>query len=557
MSRLRQLIRPVYFLRRALLPLYIALFLLASSAWAQPNIVVIMTDDLGLRPFNQLLQQGWLPNIQNYLIDSGVEFNNAFVTNSACCPSRVTFLRGQYSHNHRVFSNHSPDHRFGGIYWPGWFSKNGVAGRNESTIATWLQDAGYHTGYVGKYLNGYGRVAPDGVANPTTYIPPGWNEWFAAVSITTYRVYNYVLNQNGSLVLYGETEADYQTDVYSNLAVNFIQQATQSSEPFFLFISSLAPHVEVADPGSVLIGNEPNTGLASVIRPAPRHEYLIDGNLSNGEMADLPNLPSFNEVDISDKPTCPRPPVPVEPAIITDPVCIADMPLYNADPHIPNVKFQAKTMMTSMLAVDDMVGNVVTELTNAGVLDNTVIIFASDNGWLNGEHRMIGKSLAYDESIRVPLVIRSPSGTVNAKSEQIVLNNDLAPTIADLAGVTAPYDMDGASLVPILGDPVNVSWPRRMFFYEHFFVPSTFKFELATQFAVRRKLTGTDFSYIATHADTSNPTDPTHHEFYNLLFDPYQMNSVALPEPMTTLLDLLLHQFLLCSGSGCRSMENF
>ena len=556
MNRMRQLTHPGYFLRRALQPLLIVPFLLTSIAWAQPNVVVVMVDDLGLRPFNQLLQDGWLPNIENHLINSGIEFNNAFVTNSACCPSRVTFLRGQYSHNHRVFSNHSPDPFKAGIAWPGWFSKNGVPGRNESTLATWLQDAGYHTVHVGKYLNGYGSVAPDDVADPRTYVPPGWSEWYASVGISTYQMFDVLMNHNGMLVQYGNTEADYQTDIYKDLAVDFIQRAANMPEPFFLFVSPLAPHLEVIDPLPVLQANDPRDGLAATVRPAPRHEHLIDGDSVNGEMTALPQLPSFNEADLTDKPSCPRPLPPEGIAYVTDPMCVGDALPWRPDPDLPNLELQIKTMLTSMLAVDDMVGDIVTELSNTGVLDNTVIIFVSDNGWMSGEHRLIGKDYAYEESIRIPLIIRSPSGLTSIKSDLIVLNNDLAPTIIDIAGVAAPYEMDGTSMVPLLSNPANVNWHRHAFLYEHWFVPSLFKHEVPTQFAFRRKFGAQDFSYMATHSDQSTPGQATHHEFYNLPNDPYQMESLPLPGALTSLLDQVLRLFLLCSGTSCQDLEN-
>ena len=533
----------------------LAILMCAGSAMASPNIVVIIADDLSKDAFDTLVQGGWLPNIQQYLISSGVRFENAFVTNSQCCPSRATLLTGQYSHNHGVFSNQSPDPLQGGIAWPGWLPKDGKPGRNESTVATWLQAAGYHTGFVGKYLNGYGNVAPDTVSDPQTYIPPGWSVWNGLIDPTTYRVYDYLINQNGTPVYYGTTEAEYQTDVLTGLAIDFIQQSVTGQEPFFLTVTPLAPHLEVINIMDILTGNEPRDGFGLTIRPAPRHAHLIDGNNANGEMPGLQIKPSFNEADLSDKPSCPAPLPPVEPAVVADPYCVADRLEIRADLDIPNLERQYKSMLASMLSVDDMVGTIVNELETTGVLPNTVIIFMSDNGWFYGEHRLLGKELAYEESIRIPLAIRAPGAHAGATAQQIILNNDIAPTIAELAGVAPPYDPDGQGISSLLVDPVNASWFRKSFLVERWFVPSLIKFESPTLFAWRKKNGNSDFVYIATHADKDNPGTPTHHEFYDLRADQYQVNSIPLSDAIIQGSQSFLLQMRLCKGARCREVE--
>lgn len=144
-----------------------------TNAQTPPNLVVVMADDLSTDALDALLAAGLMPNLQQRVIDVGIDFENAFVTDPICCPSRATFLRGQYAHNHGVLSNVSSDIGQLGITWPGWFPSGVEPGRNESTVATWLQASGYYTGHIGKYLNGYGVSAPEGVADPKTYIPPG------------------------------------------------------------------------------------------------------------------------------------------------------------------------------------------------------------------------------------------------------------------------------------------------------------------------------------------------------------------------------------------------
>lgn len=212
-----------------------------------PNIIVILADDLSEDVMNAVLDNNLAPNIQQYLIDEGVSFKQSFVTTALCCPSRATFLTGMYSHNHGIFSNLTPDPFKSGIAWPGWLSELGSPGQNASTLPVWLRNVNYYTGYVGKYLNGYGKVAPAHVSDPETFVPPGWDDWQGLIDPTTYLMYNYRLNDNGVVVNYGEADADYQTDVLSGRAVDFIEEASLQSKPFFLFVSTLAPHTEVTD----------------------------------------------------------------------------------------------------------------------------------------------------------------------------------------------------------------------------------------------------------------------------------------------------------------------
>jgi arylsulfatase A-like enzyme len=524
----------------------------AVSASARPNIVVVMTDDLGKDGFETLLQGGFLPAVKEHLVDKGVTFANSFVTNPECCPSRATFLTGLYAHNHRVFSNLSPDPGKAGIAWPGWLAHDGQPGREGNTLATWLHGAGYRTGFVGKYLNGYGDVAPPEVSDPRTYVPPGWDDWNALVGITTYSVFNFDLNENGTVVRYGDAEADYQTDVLAARAVDFVHRASAAPEPFFLFVGTSAPHVEVLDPLGVLNGTGP--GFRARIRPAPRHAHWIDGDQGNGELQVPAPKPSFNEADLTDKPSCPAAPPPPGIVYVTVPFCTAELPLIPED-LLPDADQLYKSMLASMLAVDDLVGDLVAELDAAGVLSNTVIVFTSDNGWLNGEHRALGKGVAYEESIRVPLVIRAPSGREGAQASAIALNNDLAPTLAQLAGVAPPYDPDGASLVPVLQNPATTGWHRRAFLVERWFIPSFFRAEPPTYFALRRIHSGLNYLYTSTWANPRWPA-ATHHEFYNLLSDPYQLSSIPLPQASYDAVDNYLVAFRTCRGQACRDLES-
>ena len=163
-----------------------------------------------------------MPKLKSLITDQGETFPNYFVPESLCCPSRATTLRGQYPHNTKVLGNGLP---------LGGFQRFFQLGEEKSTIATWLQDAGYRTMLAGKYLNGYP------LKNAPLYIPPGWNEWYSHVKGDAYGEYNYTLNENGKQVAYGKKPEDYGTDVYVGKAVDFIQRSAKESKPFFVYLA--------------------------------------------------------------------------------------------------------------------------------------------------------------------------------------------------------------------------------------------------------------------------------------------------------------------------------
>src|SRR5215204_7026717 len=225
----------------------------AEALTTKPNIVFILTDDMRKDDLKDM------PKTKDLLQSKGMTFANAFVSNSICCPSRATIMRGQYSHNNGVWSN-KPSTSGG---WQTYKS----AGDEQDNVATRLDAAGYRTALFGKYLNGYSR---------TTYIPPGWDRWFATLSTTTYHYFDYDMNDNGTIRHYGTKDSDYKTDVLSRKSNAFIRDSVSRGKPFFAYVAPTAPH-------------DPST-------PAPRDEHTFDGE--NG-----PRLPSFNEADVSDKPS--------------------------------------------------------------------------------------------------------------------------------------------------------------------------------------------------------------------------------------------------------------
>ncbi|CAN5794081.1 sulfatase [soil metagenome] len=347
----------------------------------RPNVVVIMTDDQDAKSVRVMR------GVKRQLGASGATFDNFFATFPVCCPSRATFLTGQYAHNHGVRGNLPPD---GGVQ----------AFDDSRTLPVALRRAGYRTGYVGRYLNGY----------KAREVPPGWSDWRVGVGKGAFKMYDYDLNENGRFEHYGRKPADYQTDVYARKATRFISKS--GSKPFFLTFAPIAPH---GDPSRT---RPPNP------EPAPRHR---------GAFADapLPNPPSFNELDVSDKPRFVR---------------SADR-LTASERRKLERRYQDR--LASLLAVDDAVERIVDKLRDARELRDTLVVFTSDNGYLLGEHRLTAKGSLYEESVGVPLIMRGPGIPRGVTRPQIAGNIDLAPTIFDFTGVKPLRVTDGRSLLPL------------------------------------------------------------------------------------------------------------
>jgi arylsulfatase A-like enzyme len=359
----------------------------AQTVPQQPNIVFILADDMRKDDL------AYMPKTKNLLQKEGMTFHNAFVSNAICCPSRATIMRGQYSHNSGVWSNSPKTSTTNSGGWQTYKS----AGDEQDDVATRLDAAGYRTALFGKYLNGYGD---------TKDIPVGWDRWFAALDPTTYHYFNYDVNDQGTITHYGTSDSDYKTDVISSQADAFINSSASQGMPFFAYVAPVAPH-------------EPST-------PAPRDAHDYDGIQG-------PRLPSFDEADVSDKPSW-----------------IRQLPRLSSS-QISAINKRHENRVESLQAVDDLVEGVVNTLKNANALDNTYIFFTSDNGWHHGEHRIPSRKWrSYEEDIHMPLLVRGP-GVAAGSTDDPALNTDYLPTFTDLAGapVPPPY-ADGRSLEPVL-----------------------------------------------------------------------------------------------------------
>ena len=445
----------------------------AGALSAKPNIVFILADDLDKASTQKI------GRLREYIGNKGVTFQNAFVSDPVCCPSRATILRGQYPHNHLVRANEPP---------LGGFQTFHNLGRENSTVATWLDRKGdYRTAFVGsKYLNHYDDIE-------RTYVPPGWDEWYALNNRGT-------INRNGRI--YDYPAGTYRDDLLSGIARDFIRRQKGKDAPFFLDISLWAPH-------------EPST-------PAPRYEDAF-----NGEQA--PRTPSFNEADVSDKPPWIRNKPPP-----------SSKDILRIDEHY-------RDRLRTMAAVGEMAGKLVAALKDANKLNNTYVVFASDNGYHQGQHRLeLGKNYAYEEDIRIPLMIRGPGVPAGITRSHMFLNNDFAPTFARWARVTRPAFVDGRSFASLIdGNPQTNPSSWRTAFEVRFWQPELGGAPSSYQ-AVRTR------RYLYVEYETGEL------ELYNLKADPYQLQNIyASADPaLITELQSRLHKLRTCSGDSCRVAED-
>jgi arylsulfatase A-like enzyme len=451
-----------------------------QSARAKPNFVFIMADDLDVEAIQHMYK------LKPLMIDQGVTFANSFAATPICCPSRASMLTGRYSHNHGIWGN--------GRGANTCFEQFQRSGQEGSTVATWLKAAGYKTGLFGKYLNLYPGGGPNA---DNTYVPPGWDEWHAVFSSQgSDAYYDYFINENQKVVPYGNRSADYLTDVLVEKAAEFIKKS--AGAPFFVWFAPNAPH---------------NPAM-----PARRHENHYAGR-------GAPRGPAFNEEDMSDKPRYYR-----------------EQPrLSSAD--IAEVDYLYRRRLETMLAVDDGIETLIQALHSVTQLENTYVIFASDNGFLLGQHRFPnGKAAPYEESIRTPLIVRGPGVPAGRSLSHDVANIDLAPTLAELAQASAA-DVDGRSFAALLGQspPSTDTW-RKDLLLEHEL--TTGGDGLPSWAAVRTK----DYIFIE-YASQSEL------EYYDLVNDPYQLQSRhgGLDAERRRTLTARLRQLQECRGASCRS----
>jgi len=426
----------------------------------RPDIVFVLTDDLSM----DLLP--YMPEVQR-LQRQGLTFNDYFVADSLCCPSRASILTGNFPHDTHVFNNTG---RRGG------FNTFHRRGEERHTFAVALQAAGYDTALMGKYLNGYMQSVRKGGDPdvPDTYVPPGWSEW--DVGGWGYPEFDYSLNEDGTLDHYGDRPQDYLTDVLARKGVDFVDSAAASGRPFFLELSTFAPHAPYV--------------------PAPRDRELFPGLTA-------PRPPNFDRLPIN------------------APLWLRDRPPLTRE-EIAEINEAFRLRVQDVQAIDGLVAAIREALTADGIASDTYIVFSSDNGLHTGEYRLMpGKLTAFDTDIHVPLIVSGPRVPAGASTDAMAENIDLAKTFAAIAG--ARMRNDGHSLLRLFGGARPSDW-RNAILVEH----------------DGRALNpdDPDFQQPASGNPNSYEAMRTHrflyveyrqgdeHEFYDLRTDPYELDNI-------------------------------
>jgi len=454
----------------------------APSAHAadRPNVIVIQTDDQNASAVTHRV----MPETVDLLRHHGTTFSDYIDSGPLCCPSRAVLLTGQYGHNN-------------GVLWDNPNPYGSLLGK-DNTLPVWLQGAGYRTAHIGKYLNLYAKAVGD-----PNKVPPGWDEWHTVLDSVDY--YHYVLRENGRAVEYGGRHRDYLTHVLNEKAVRMIHRYTPRHRPLFMEVDQFAPHE------SVQVLDKRCRGTAV---PAWRDRHLF-------EHKPLPKPPSFNEADVSDKPSFIR----------------------------THRRFQAlglrllatqyRCRLASLRAVDRGVKDIVSALRSEHELNDTAILFTSDNGWAEGQHRIPGGKVdPYEEILHTPLVMRLPkdmrSRGVPRTLSSTVANIDLAPTILRLAKAEAcPRAgdcriLDGRSLLKAIRSDGR-RWPRHRAILLELKVPGRMYAAPYTPCDYQGVRTSHQV-YVEHHAATQREKGPCtvreEVEHYDLRSDPFELDNL-------------------------------
>jgi len=381
----------------------------------KPNLLMITVDDAAQKDMR------FLPHVQHLMADEGTTLTNGLAPTPICVPARASLVSGQYSHNH------------------GAVTINGTGGgfkafKDDDTLPVWLQRAGYDTMFIGKYLNGYGE---DG---SQTYVPPGWSDWRATVDPSTYNFVRPTVNDNGT----DRTYHEYSSDLFSDLTVDMLTNPERQQKPWYLWVNYVAPHTGGPDaPDDPDVVHPEDKSPIKTTTPAPRDNNTFD-------WLNLPRTADMFEKDVSDKALV---------RAVREPV-----PGYRRQ----EMKEARQQRIEALQSVDRAVARTVRTLRQTGQLDNTYIVFTSDNGYVLGEHNLNGKLWYFREIVGIPMYVRGPGIAKGVTSKTPVTNADWAPTLAALAGAhpktrvvdgtnVLPWLRTGASrrVVPIEGYPVQ------------------------------------------------------------------------------------------------------
>ncbi|MFS3130792.1 sulfatase [Nocardioides sp. Bht2] len=374
-----------------------------------PNVLLITADDMSIDDVAHM------PALQALIADQGVTLTDGLAPTPLCVPARASLLTGQYAINHGARTIKG---RTGGPK---------AVRQPQRTLPVWLQGAGYDTLFVGKYLNGYGLKDP-------THIPAGWSDWRASIDDSTYSFTETEFNANGRIV----KPEGYSTDIIAEMSRESLE-ARDTSRPFYMWVNYVAPHIggpRESDDPSTVFADDPDAQLSTTM---PAEKYR--NTMSDQELPDVPEMWRGTKGS-----------------------------LWFLPDHSANYKAAMREVnqqrLESLRSVDDAIASTVAELKKQGVLRDTYIIVTSDNGFMVGHNNRMGKVLPYDNSLRIPILLRGPGLPKGTKSDLPVTNPDLAATIASLAGAKPNRPIDGTDVMPDLlkqrtgQRPIPISaWP--------------------------------------------------------------------------------------------------
>lgn len=406
----------------------------------QPKILYIMTDDQPKHTASPAV----MPGLNEYLRTEGIDFQRGYVSEPRCGPARVSLFKGQYSHNTGIHGNENTHLDFK------------ARELDKDTLATRLRAVGYKTAHFGKYMNGYDAD----VAN-VEYVPPGWYRWFthaawdadsfamssASGGSTTARL------QRFSYARWPETDM-----LVADRAEHFIRQSAKVA--WLAYVSLSSPH--------------------SGYRLAPQHEHYADGATYSS-----PGTEENTLEELSDKPQT-----------------VQDQAPWRRQEQ-KRANWHTEGQLEELQAVDELIGRLVRALEETGQLANTLIVYSTDNGFLLGEHGLLGKGRPYEEATSVPFVVRGPGVAKGVESDALVSHLDITATMLDLAGADMS-GIDGRSLVSLFGGTTPDDWRKRL---------------LIEQKDVGWEMLREDQYSYAEHSTGER-------ELYDLATDPYELESL-------------------------------
>ncbi|UPX16432.1 uncharacterized protein EKO05_0006831 [Ascochyta rabiei] len=444
-----------------------------ASTAGKPNFIFIMTDDQDLH----LDSLDYQPAVQKHFRQEETWFQRHFCTVALCCPSRVSLLTGKAAHNTNVTDVAAP---YGG--YPRFIEE----GFNDDYLPVWLQDAGYNTYYTGKMMNGHSLATYD---NPRIN---GWNGSDFLIDPGTYVFYNATMSRNHDPAR--NYPGEYSTDLVAAAAVGFLDDAIKDSErPFFLGVAPIAPHSETI--------TSPRPAKFNPPVPAKRHEHLFPN-------VTIPRTPNFN------------------PNTTGSASYFKTLRQLNQSEIDYNDDWYRKRLQ-SLQSVDELIDSIIERLSaSPAVLNNTYLIYTTDNGFHMGQHRLPpGKSCNIEEDVNIPFFIRGPGVPKGAVQRIPSSHTDMVPTLFSLAGIPLRDDFDGEP-IPVTSEllaksekseHVNIEfWGDYLVEGNTFFGAS--QFPNNTYKHVR--VVGGDYDLAYAVWCTNE------HELYDMTTDPYQLTNL-------------------------------